>query len=317
MYDIETIAKTPINDIIDPEIVKDIITNPPFVVVDGVVNTRDLGGLSITSPPTDRLLELSKSGSRLVVRSGKLFRSAGLNAIRPKGIKTLNELNIGTVFDLRSIAEVREYAGLPEVDSPDPREGLPLFLEEPENGGIQVTHVPLVDIVRLGREEKMAILLKYGEGEGAYARAYEEILTDGKKSFGSILRYIADQAKGQEGKACLWNCHVGKDRTGVFSALMLSLLGVSDEDIARDYSLTRIGLEPIRGILVEQFKGFMTAHPKAAASLASSDTSSMHEFLHLLRTKYGGSRAYFVKQVGFTDGELDMICEQLIVATSP
>ena len=110
------------------------------------------------------------------------------------------------------------------------------------------------------------------------------------------------------------------------------MLGVSDEDIARDYSLTRIGLEPIREILNEQFKDFMAAYPKAALALASSEyvpphfrwrksltrlsASSMHEFLHLLRTKYGSSRAYFVKEAGFTDEELDVLCERLVV-TAP
>ena len=207
MSDVESLVKTPISDLINPEVVKNILSNPPFVFVDGVVNTRDLGGLAIASPPTERLLELSKSGNTLVVRSGKLFRSAELNAIRPDGVSTLKKLNVGTVFDLRSLSEVREYAGLPQIESPDPREGLPVFLEEPENGAIKVIHVPLVDVVRLGREEKMAMLLKYGEGDGAFARAYEEILVSGTKSFGSILRYIDDQAREQDGKACLWNCH--------------------------------------------------------------------------------------------------------------
>ena len=34
------------------------------------------------------------------------------------------------------------------------------------------------------------------------------------------------------------HCIAGKDRTGIVSALTLSLLGVSDEDIAADYPLS-------------------------------------------------------------------------------
>jgi len=38
----------------------------------------------------------------------------------------------------------------------------------------------------------------------------------------------------------------GKDRTGVISGLLLKLAGVSDADIAEEYALSRIGMEPKR-----------------------------------------------------------------------
>ena len=41
----------------------------------------------------------------------------------------------------------------------------------------------------------------------------------------------------------LFHCAAGKDRTGVAAALILSLLGVSDQDIVKDYLLTQAELE--------------------------------------------------------------------------
>lgn len=43
----------------------------------------------------------------------------------------------------------------------------------------------------------------------------------------------------------LIHCSLGKDRTGVISALILSLCGVSDEDVAKDYSFSEKELAPL------------------------------------------------------------------------
>ena len=43
----------------------------------------------------------------------------------------------------------------------------------------------------------------------------------------------------------LFHCATGKDRTGVVAAALLGLCGVSDEDIAADYCLSRIYLAPM------------------------------------------------------------------------
>jgi protein tyrosine/serine phosphatase len=42
----------------------------------------------------------------------------------------------------------------------------------------------------------------------------------------------------------------GKDRTGILSALILALTNAPKEEIAKDYALTRIGIEPYREFLL-------------------------------------------------------------------
>ena len=42
----------------------------------------------------------------------------------------------------------------------------------------------------------------------------------------------------------VFHCHAGKDRTGLVAALLLRLAGVAIEDIAGDYALSRIRLQP-------------------------------------------------------------------------
>jgi protein tyrosine/serine phosphatase len=47
----------------------------------------------------------------------------------------------------------------------------------------------------------------------------------------------------------------GKDRTGVAIALILALAGVPQEAIVHDYTLTRIGIEPVRKLLQAKLAG--------------------------------------------------------------
>jgi len=42
----------------------------------------------------------------------------------------------------------------------------------------------------------------------------------------------------------------GKDRTGVLAAILLGIAGFGHDEIAADYALTRIGVEPAREMLI-------------------------------------------------------------------
>jgi protein-tyrosine phosphatase len=53
------------------------------------------------------------------------------------------------------------------------------------------------------------------------------------------------QVTAVEGHPVLFHCAAGKDRTGTVAALVLSVLGVAEEDIVADYVLTEEGLAPI------------------------------------------------------------------------
>ena len=53
-------------------------------------------------------------------------------------------------------------------------------------------------------------------------------------------------AADPESLPLVFHCAAGKDRTGVLAALLLSLLGVADDVIAHDYSLSGIGMRRFR-----------------------------------------------------------------------
>lgn len=93
------------------------------------------------------------------------------------------------------------------------------------------------------------------EGTDGFRRAYAAILEHGAPSYREIFLHLRD--KPQE--ACLIHCTAGKDRTGVFVALVLQLVGVEDNVIAEEYALTEVGLmewkETIMQYLLKDLQG--------------------------------------------------------------
>ena len=60
-------------DPIDPVLVQDVLSKPPFVTVPGVINIRDLGNLPSTTHPGK------------VTRPKLMFRSAELSGVKDEG----------------------------------------------------------------------------------------------------------------------------------------------------------------------------------------------------------------------------------------
>jgi protein tyrosine/serine phosphatase len=52
------------------------------------------------------------------------------------------------------------------------------------------------------------------------------------------IKYVLELCADQDRHPVAFYCTAGKDRTGMIAALILSLMGVPDEDIVQDYSLS-------------------------------------------------------------------------------
>lgn len=143
------------------------------------------------------------------VRWRRLLRADGLQRLEPPDRVRLAELGIRTVVDLRRPEE--------------------LAIGRFAAGGVTYVHLS----IQPTPWEPSA----YDEGVGTprfLADRYLEMTTECGEQVGAVLRVIADAAS----LPLVFHCAAGKDRTGVVAALTLSLLGVSDDDIAADYGLS-------------------------------------------------------------------------------
>ncbi|KAI2619262.1 tyrosine phosphatase [Hypoxylon sp. NC1633] len=264
----------------------------PFVDIPGVLNFRDIGGYAVSSQPGK------------VIRRGLVFRSSEPSKITDDGISRIQQLGIKHVYDLRSLPEITNtgvghYAPVKELEGSE-RIFAPVFLKEDYS------------------PEAIAIRNQnYGSGPEGFIQAYMNILASASspsneaRPFARILSHLASD----EPTPILAHCSAGKDRTGVICALVLSLCGVSDEDIALEYNLTDLGLKPLHGIIVASLMhdAAFRDNPEGAKRMILAQKETMLGTLKMIRSRYG-SVEKCVTTLGLLSVEgIDQLRRNLIV----
>ena len=245
------------------------------IYMNSVGNCRDLGGLCSTDGK--------------VIRSGRLYRSARLSRAEQKDIEVLREqCHLSLVIDLRTSGERQER---PDVDIPGARHmDLPVF-----DGVVPgVTHDQKSD-----HERYLADLPPMAD---FYRWMIEN--EDMRNAIAGILHVITehDENKG----SILWHCSEGKDRCGVVSALVLAMLGVSEEDIMSDYLITN----------ETNFAKGETAYERALAQGMPEDVAQrvrdmilakeeyMRTLFEAVKKNYGSFEEMFTTVMGFTPEDI-------------
>jgi len=89
----------------------------------------------------------------------------------------------------------------------------------------------------------------------------------------------------------VFHCTAGKDRTGVLSALVLTLLGVDEDAVVADYALSGEAMTRLRAkLLVKYPEGRETI--EAISEVFSAAPEQMEQLLDHLRAEYGSVSAY-------------------------
>lgn len=166
------------------------------------------------------------------IRSGLIFRGANLDSITADGKNTfLNELNIKAEIDFRvnEIVNGSDSDDIVDVDN----------LDSYTSGQTFPTTQVSYKLMNSASFKTMSASAKNG---------YLVL----------VLKQILDNLKN--GKATYCHCAGGADRTGVVSATLEGLMGVSENDINKDYELTTFehgGLKARDTVDSYDFKGGM------------------------------------------------------------
>ncbi|NMO52647.1 tyrosine-protein phosphatase [Actinoplanes sp. TBRC 11911] len=206
------------------------------------------------------------------VRWRRLFRSDALHRLGEDDAEEFAALGIRTVIDLRRPFEIEKYGRVAD------RYGL-------DYHNLVLKHVDWEEV-----EHPDDVV-----HERWLADRYLNFAEDGREALLGSLRVIADPDQAP----VVVHCMAGKDRTGTVCALALSLLGVSDEDIAADYALTSPAMERLTAYLLEK-------HPEAVQGnehMYDSPPGAMQLFLDDLRALHGSVEG-FVKEIGVNDDEI-------------
>ena len=166
------------------------------------INVRDLSYLQ------------REDGKRL--KENVFFRSGALIKFKKKDLKFFKKIGLKTVIDLRTPGEI---AKKPDHELP----------------GVEYLQIPLLTEETLGITHERG--LKAYHEPPHMPDLYAMLVTDEHS-----IRGIADSLKRimraiKEGPI-LWHCTAGKDRCGILTAILLTMLGFRKEDIFADYVIS-------------------------------------------------------------------------------
>ncbi|KAJ4352074.1 uncharacterized protein N0V89_007420 [Didymosphaeria variabile] len=300
------------------------LPSPPFYEVPNLNNFRDAalacGGLK------------TKDGRK--VREGVLFRSAEVSKVDGEGWRAVHDIGVAHVFDLRSKQEVdKGWAGVTGEGGNSGGDVAHGWEESLKGAGVKRTWVPVFKVEDYSPEKLAERYMKYlDEDVQGFVSAYHDILTDGGPAFRTILLYLASlpppSEDSQAKNGALIHCTAGKDRTGMFFGLVLSFLGVPDQQIADEYQLTEPGLKHIYESVVPRlmaspaFEKYQSEKldgqgkeegRQAALRMLGAKRESMLEALEMLRREWGSAEEYMRKVCGLQGGELEALKRKLVV----
>ncbi|MDE1178206.1 MAG: tyrosine-protein phosphatase [Edaphobacter sp.] len=206
--------------------------------LEGTPNFRDIGGY--------------ETADGRFVRWGLFYRSGVLSGLTPADLQYLAQLNIRVVCDFRT-KEENDVAPEKWVDDPSvQRVSLPIG-SDPNRKSNNVSLQQLLAGHPTAEQLRERMRATYGSF----------VFSSGDQ-FATLFRQV-----NNDHLPLLYHCTAGKDRTGIFSALLLLTLGVPEKTVLEDYALTNQYLHD-----PAQIKK-MTAAAATAQSAASPRNNAM------------------------------------------
>jgi protein-tyrosine phosphatase len=269
------------------------------ISLQGVGNARQLGGYRI--------------GDKRI-RDGILIRTAALNQATPEALEALqNKYRVQTVIDLRMSQEQNHI--------PDP--AIP---------GAMNIHLPVIEMEDMLTDVDPKLIEQFSDPQMdrmvMFNMAYEtgmlneKLYTDfllkdrGRVAYRGFFEALLDL---QEGRAILWHCTDGKDRTGCAAMLVLLALGADRETVMHDYMLTNgYNARLLEGIRQKVAPLGMPDEKLNALLFMSGGVAEtyMDNAINALIREFGSVRGY-LRELGVGEREISEIRGRLLTEVFP
>jgi protein-tyrosine phosphatase len=242
---------------------------------EGVLNFRDLGGYR------------TAGGGR--TRWGQVFRADSLHHLTPMDHALFEGLGLRVIYDLRTERE---------------REQRPNAVTDAEE--LRSVWLPLIAANQL---EASTFAERLKDGERFLFDVYQGMVSNSARSFGDLLAGLTKP----NGLPAVFHCAAGKDRTGMTAAILLTVLGVSEDDVLDDYELTsRHRSEQRREEIMSSLEDLGLA-PEIAAGLLSTPRWVMSSIMDGIRTTYRSVEGYLLGPAGMDQPTIDDLRRLLVV----
>jgi len=248
-----------------------------IILLENLPNFRDLGGYETADGRT--------------VRWDRVYRAAGLDRLTEAEQMRLTQMNVTLVCDLRTPEEVES--------DPDKLPDTIEYLHLPAKTSDNRWKVLATLLLNPRRIQKMLPDL------------YTRILLDQNSHiFAEIFRRIAKP----ENLPLVIHCTAGKDRTGIASALLLLWLGVPEETVIADYTISNHWFEYFNEATRKLMKQLqvMGVQEEDMAYVLLAEANTMRFTLDYLKQRYGTVENYLRTAAGLDQAVLDAVRENLL-----
>lgn len=222
--------------------------NERILVWDGCKNVRDLGGL--------------KTQAGRMTRRGAVVRGDTPTRLTPAGWSALYAYGIRTIISLRTHGLVEE-----ELDFTSPYPDL------------VVVQAPIEDVTDREFVQKWVDTNLWGT-----PLYYKDALQRWPERHAAVISAVAQAQAG----GVLFHCIRGYDRTGIITLLLLTLAGVTPDEIVADYALS---LDPerdeflarqntsVRGVILDILEGLNIDSYLRTGGVSPADLAAVRQRL--------------------------------------
>lgn len=252
-----------------------------YIGLENTINFRDLGGLK------------TKDGR--TVRKGFIYRSDNLSKLETEDFGRFNALRIATVYDLRTDHEIQGK-------------------EDHLPANVRYQHTPVVQD-NAGEIKGLKKRVLNGEiteqqARDMTAKFYADAVTVNIGSVKNILTQITSSDQ-----PVLYHCSAGKDRTGIISALILSILNVDRQLIVDDFMVSNYYRRARAEKTLGKAKLGRIIKPKlnmdAIEILSTVDESFINATFNAIDSTYGGMEPFIENELGINKVARRILVEKL------
>lgn len=258
------------------------------------INVRDMGGYR------------TKDGK--YTKWGLLYRGDQLSKLESEDVDLLERIGLKTIVDYRSAHERsinpnKSITTVKNVVHCDPSSS---FSEAAANAAdLNEENIKLVRQLENGEVNPKYI---NGKGENVIEDYRQTVTSEAAKvAYEKFLKTCADTEK----PPLIHHCRGGKDRTGLGSMFLLLLLGVEEEEIVKDYTLTGIIRKERNELKYSLYKELTQNEDYLAYLMAMIETRKefIQASIERIYELYDTAEEYFIQHFGITKDEIEHMKE--------
>lgn len=222
-----------------------------------------------------------------ILKESKFYRSAHLHQLKNKSIKEFQKLGIKEIIDLRNSKEISQK---PDV--------IPQNIDYKNYSAFEDEGDQLDQAKKLVLKGKV----KGSDADQRMLDFYKTYSTENPEIIKKIIHEILDSES-----PVLYHCTAGKDRTGIITALILTILKFDRETIENDYLLSNNYRKQLVQKRLRLANNLHFLYPKMDLNVIEKLSWVEKDYLHAsfseIDKKYGSIDIYIHQVLGITENK--------------